>query len=135
MALEGAVVSKPMPRKTTFLFLFFFVISNASIVEYTILISAPLAFSLSRLEEEPGTLIRSPYVVIIISSFLESAIALSINLLLVTHTGHPGPDSNSIFSGRSDGIPNLWIDIVWPPQTSIMEIFLLEIFFISLESS
>ena len=48
------------------------------------------------------------------------ACALSIVSSGVTHTGHPGPCTSSIPSGRSRSMPCFTIEWVWPPQTSII---------------
>ena len=68
----------------------------------------------------PGTLTKSPKVHTV-APFSHAAItASSINPTGVTHTGHPGPEINSILGGKIFLIPNLNISWVWVPHTSII---------------
>jgi len=111
-ALPGDVVSNPIPRKTTLLSRFSLAVFRASSIEKTIRMSQPSALIFSSEELEPGTLIRSPNVVMITSSRRPNAIAWSINFLLETQTGHPGPESKLIVSGSKVGMPNFCIAMV-----------------------
>jgi hypothetical protein len=43
----------------------------------------------------------------------------------VTHTGHPGPDSNDTVCGSKDRMPLRKIDTVCVPHTSISRTFFL----------
>jgi len=118
-AVPGAVVSKPIPRKMTFLPGFKAAISRASDAEITILMSAPSLLAPSSEECDPGTLIRSPKLAIITSCCPAQSRALSIKSFPVTHTGQPGPEISFISLGKREGIPNLCMAFVCPPHTSI----------------
>ncbi len=59
-------------------------------MEYTILTSAPSAFASKREPIVVGTLIMSPKAVTV-TPFLARVMASATSLLVVTHTGHPGP--------------------------------------------
>ena len=83
------------------------------------LISRPAACSFKRLEVDPGTRVMSPKVVIFTPGTRESAITVSMSLLEVTHTGHPGPDAKRVPSGIIVRKPLRAIDTVWVPHTSI----------------
>ena len=87
---EGAVVSKPTPTNTRGLSGWSRAIWTASSMEYTILTSAPSALASKRDPAVVGTLIMSPNAVTV-TPFLARVIASATSLLVVTHTGHPGP--------------------------------------------
>src|SRR5690348_3959098 len=60
MALGGAVVSKPIARKTTFLSGLARAILTASVEEYAMRTSAPWALARNKSDVEPGTRSMSP---------------------------------------------------------------------------
>src|SRR5512147_539952 len=68
----------------------------------------------------------SPNVVMTTSGSPAMAIALSRSPVEVTQTGQPGPDSISIFFGRSWRMPCLRMLTVCPPQNSIRRVGRLE---------
>ena len=124
-AVIGVVVSKPMARKTRSLCcsLSF----NASVVDSTMNMSAPFALAFSRDITVPGTFSISPYVAIGIP-FIASLTALSIVFCGVTQTGHPGPLTRVMFSGRTDLMLYFAIVCVCVPQTSMIFTGLLMVF-------
>ena len=79
----------------------------------------PSACSFSRLEVEPGTRVISPKVAMVTPGTRERAITVSMSLLLVTHTGQPGPDAKRTPSGIMVRRPLRAIATVWVPHTSI----------------
>ena len=93
-------------------------------------ISLPSAFSFCRLDVEPGTLIISPKVTMMVSFWRERAMARSISPLGVTQTGQPGPEINRMCSGRTPLIPYRKIETVCVPQTSINWMGRVEVFWI-----
>ena len=102
----------------------------ASIGEYNILTSPPSAFTDNKSFFEPGTRSISPNEQNIISFLEANSIALSICSNGVTQTGQPGPWINVISFGSNSSIPNLTIECVCPPQTSIIFHGFVVIFFI-----
>ncbi len=118
-ATVGAVVSKPTPRKTTFRAGSRRARASASRVEYTTRMSAPSARARSREEVEPGTLSRSPKVVMVTPGRAANARAWSTERTGVTQTGHPGPETSRIPSGNDPRRPKRLIAMVWLPQTSM----------------
>ena len=117
--MAGAVVSKPIAKKTTFFSGFARAIFKQSIGEYTTRISAPRDFRINRSSFEPGTRSMSPNEQKITSGRCAMACALSIISSDVTQTGQPGPCTSSILSGNKRSIPYLTMVCVCPPQTSI----------------
>ena len=100
MAVDGAVVSKPMAKKTTRLSGFWRAICSESSGEYTIRMSVPAALASKKDPLLPGTRIMSPNEVMITSSAVARCIASSTRPIGITHTGHPGPCTSVIDSGR-----------------------------------
>ena len=94
-AVPGAVVSNPMPRKTTCFPDSSSAMARASIGEYTMRTSAPRARRRSRLSplRLPGTRSMSPYPVSITSGSMASSSTASRSSCTVTQTGQPGPES------------------------------------------
>jgi len=120
MALAGAVVSKPTPKNTTSLSGFSAAICVASSGEYTIRTSPPRARTLNRSARLPGTRNMSPKEQKMTSWRPAISRARSIISSGVTHTGHPGPCTNSTASPSSWSIPLRMIECVWPPHTSMI---------------
>ena len=85
--------------------------------------SAPAARACWRLARLPGTRSMSPKEAIITPGTIASAIALSISEVAVTQTGHPGPETSSIFGGSACRMPYLKMATVCPPQNSIKRTF------------
>lgn len=83
------------------------------------LIERPCACSLSKLDVDPGTRVMSPNVAIVTPGTRERAMTVSISLLEVTQTGHPGPEANRMPSGIMVRKPLRAIATVCVPQTSI----------------
>lgn len=100
IAVDGAVVSKPIAMKTTRLSGFFRAIFSASSGEYTIRMSAPAALESKNDPRPPGTRIMSPNDVMITSSCSAIAMASSTRPIGITQTGHPGPCTSDTVSGR-----------------------------------
>src|ERR1017187_3584035 len=119
MALAGAVVSKPMAKKTTCFAGFARAIFRQSSGEYTTRTSPPSDLMVKRSPLEPGTRSMSPNEQKMTFGRRAIACARSIISSGVTHTGHPGPCTSSTPSGRSWSSPFLTMEWVWPPQTSI----------------
>ncbi len=67
----------------------------------------------------PGTRSMSPKDVKITPGHAAITSDLSICSSGVTHTGHPGPWASEISGGSSSSMPNLTIEWVCPPHTSI----------------
>ena len=103
------VVSNPIAKNTTFLSGFSLAIVIVSSGEYKALISAPSALSSDREPLLPGTLSISAKVQNITPSILAIAIASSMRLLGIIHTGQPGPWMKLIFSPTNCGKPNFII--------------------------
>ena len=119
MALAGAVVSKPMPKKTTCLSGFCSAMCTASNGEYTTRTSPPVLLTRNRSPCEPGTRIMSPKEQKMTSGLAAIASARSMVSSGVTHTGHPGPWIISTSSGSNWSIPLRTIVWVCPPHTSM----------------
>src|ERR1039458_6562532 len=119
MALAGAVVSKPMAKKTTCFAGFARAIFRQSSGEYTTRTSPPSDLMVKRSPLEPGTRSMSPNEQKMTTGVQTWALPISIIARGVTHTGHPGPCTSSTPSGRSWSSPFLTMEWVWPPQTSI----------------
>ena len=119
MALAGAVVSNPIPKKTTCRSGFSLATLSASSGEYTTRTSPPRLLIPKRSASLPGTRSMSPNEQKITSGRSAMASALSIMSSGVTQTGHPGPWTISMSSGRRRSIPLRMIEWVWPPQTSM----------------
>lgn len=107
IAVDGAVVSKPIARKTTFLSGFCRAILSASSGEYTIRMSAPRALESKKDPRPPGTRIMSPNEVMITSSCSAMWIASSTRPIGITQTGQPGPCTSVTLSGRWSASPCL----------------------------
>jgi hypothetical protein len=99
IALAGAVVSNPIPKKATRRCGFSRAMRSASSGEYTTRTSAPLLFSVRRSPRDPGTRSMSPNDVKMRSGWLAMACARSIISSDVTQTGQPGPCTSSIVGG------------------------------------
>ncbi len=117
--VDGAVVSNPTPTNTSGLSGASAAIRTASSIEYTMRTSAPSAFAENSDPAVVGTLIMSPNAVTVTPA-LASAIASAISLLVVTHTGQPGPcailtPTSASMSSR----PNLTIVSWCVPQMCI----------------
>ncbi len=95
MAFGGAVVSKPMPKKTTCRCGFCWAIRRASSGEYTTRTSPPSLRTRNRSRPVPGTRSMSPKEQKITSGREAISSALSITSSGVTQTGQPGPWINS----------------------------------------
>ena len=100
IAVDGAVVSKPMAMKTTRLSGLLRAIFSESSGEYTIRMSVPRALASKNEPLLPGTRIMSPNEVMITSGSAASAIASSTRPIGITQTGQPGPCTRVICSGR-----------------------------------
>ena len=100
IAVDGAVVSKPMAMNTTRLSGFFLAIFSESSGEYTIRMSVPLALASKNDPLLPGTRIMSPNEVMMTSGSAASAMASSTRPIGITQTGQPGPCTRVICSGR-----------------------------------
>src|SRR5512134_480683 len=81
--------------------------------------SPPRALTESRSSREPGTRSMSPKEQNVTSGRPATAIARSIISRGVTQTGQPGPWTRRTLSGSSSSRPNLRMEWVCPPQTSI----------------
>ncbi len=105
-AVVGAVVSKPMPMKTTSLPVRL-ASATASSTPNTMWTSAPSALASFREPFSPGTFITSPKAAMVRPA-LASARTSSTSLGGVTHTGHPGPCRMSTPTRlNSESRPNL----------------------------
>ena len=104
MAVDGAVVSKPMAMNTTRLSGFCRAIFSESSGEYTIRMSVPWAFASKNDPWLPGTRIMSPNDVMITSGFAARCMASSTRPIGMTQTGHPGPCTSSTFAGSRSSI-------------------------------
>ncbi len=100
IAVDGAVVSKPMAMNTTCRSGFCLAIFSESSGEYTIRMSVPEAFASKKDPCEPGTRIMSPNEVMITSGRAARCMASSTRPIGITHTGQPGPCTRVIASGR-----------------------------------
>jgi hypothetical protein len=100
IAVDGAVVSKPIAMKTTFLSGFCRAVFSASSGEYTIRMSAPAALESKNDPRPPGTRIMSPNEVMMTSSCSAMWIVSSTRPIGITQTGQPGPCTRVTFSGR-----------------------------------
>ena len=94
-AVDGAVVSNPTAKNTTWRSGLSTATLSASSGEYTNRTSAPRAFASIRLPLEPGTRIMSPNVVKMTPGCSASHIASSTRPIGITHTGQPGPCTSS----------------------------------------
>jgi hypothetical protein len=106
-AVEGAVVSKPIAKKTTSRSGCSRAIRSASSGEYTIRMSAPCAFASSSVPSEPGTRSMSPKQAKVTPGSCAIAIPSSTRPIGITHTGQPGPCTSSTFAGSRSSIPYL----------------------------
>ena len=106
-AVEGAVVSKPIAKKTTSRSGFLRAIASASSGEYTIRTSAPCALASSSVCSEPGTRSMSPKQVKMRPSVRASAIPSSTRPIGITQTGQPGPCTSSTLAGSRS--PRLYL--------------------------
>ena len=104
-AVEGAVVSKPTARNTTWRSGLRSASASASSGEYTTRTSAPPALASSRVDSPPGTRIMSPKQHMVTPSAQATATASSTRPIGMTHTGHPGPWMSSMLSGSRASIP------------------------------
>ena len=118
-ATSGEVVSKPVAKKTTSREGSSRASASASSGEYTIRTSAPAARASARDSRRPGTRIMSPKVTSVTAPPRASWMAASTSAAAVTHTGHPGPESNWIEPGSSARMPWRKMATVWVPHTSI----------------
>lgn len=100
IAVDGAVVSNPIPMKTTRRSGFRWAIFSASRGEYTIRMSAPAALASKKEPSPPGTRIMSPKDVMMTSGWDAMWMASSTRPIGITHTGQPGPCTSEMFSGR-----------------------------------
>ena len=100
IAVDGAVVSKPIAMNTTRLSGFFLAILSESSGEYTIRMSVPWALASKNEPLLPGTRIMSPNDVMITSGFEARCMASSTRPIGMTQTGQPGPCTSSTDSGR-----------------------------------
>ncbi len=73
--------------------------------------SAPAALASSRLPSLPGTRIRSPKHVKMMSLSRASAMPSSKRPIGMTHTGHPGPCTSSTLAGSRSSMP--YLKMVW----------------------
>jgi hypothetical protein len=105
IALAGAVVSKPIAKKTTCRSGWAVASRTASSGEYTTRTSLPRALSESRSPREPGTRSMSPNEQKTTSGRAAIACARSIISSEVTQTGQPGPWTSSIAGGSIASIP------------------------------
>ena len=104
-AVDGAVVSNPTAKNTTFRSGFSTAICSASSGEYTNRTSAPRALAPSRFPLLPGTRIMSPNDVKMTPGVSAMAIASSTRPIGITHTGQPGPCTSSTSSGSTCSMP------------------------------
>ena len=104
-AVDGAVVSNPTAKNTTWRSGLSTATLSASSGEYTNRTSAPRALASIRLPFDPGTRIMSPNVVKMTPGCSASHIASSTRPIGITHTGHPGPCTSSTASGSRCSIP------------------------------
>ena len=104
-AVEGAVVSNPTAKNTTWRSGARSARARASSGEYTIRTSAPPALASCRVESPPGTRSMSPKQHRVTPGVRASAMASSTRPMGMTHTGHPGPWTSSTLSGSSDSMP------------------------------
>ncbi len=120
MAFGGAVVSKPMPKKTTSRSGF----SRAIFERVQRRVHDPdvaaLALIRNRSRPLPGTRSMSPKEQKITSGREAISSARSISSSGVTQTGQPGPWIISTWSGISWSMPCRMIEWVCPPQTSMI---------------
>lgn len=107
IAVDGAVVSKPMAMKTTRRSGFSLAILSASSGEYTIRMSAPAALASRNDPVPPGTRSRSPNEVMITPGCPAMWMASSTRPIGITHTGQPGPWTSDTSGGRWSSSPCL----------------------------
>ncbi len=100
IAVDGAVVSNPIAMNTTCLSGFCRAIFSESSGEYTIRMLVPSALASKKDPPLPGTRIMSPNDVMITSGCEAKCIASSTRPIGITQTGHPGPCTRVIDSGR-----------------------------------
>ena len=94
------MVSNPMAMNTTRLSGFCRAIFSESSGEYTIRMSVPAALASKNEPWLPGTRIMSPNEVMMVSGCEARWMASSTRPIGMTHTGHPGPCTSVIASGR-----------------------------------
>ncbi len=104
-AVDGAVVSKPTAKNTTWRSGLSTARRRASRGEYTKRTSAPRALASSRQPRLPGTRIMSPKDVKITPGCSATAMASSTRPIGMTHTGQPGPWTSSTDSGNTCSMP------------------------------
>ena len=104
-AVDGAVVSNPTAKKTTWRSGLSIAIRRASSGEYTKRTSAPSALALSRLPCLPGTRIMSPNEVKMTPGCLATQMASSTRPMGITQTGQPGPCTSSTEGGSTCSMP------------------------------
>ena len=103
--MDGAVVSNPTAKNTTWRSGSSAAMRSASSGEYTNRTSAPRALAPSRFPSLPGTRIMSPNDVKVTPGVSATAMASSMRPMGMTQTGQPGPCTSSTDGGRMCSMP------------------------------